>query len=293
LPAFDAGAHIDVVIAPEYNRAYSLAGDPADRKTWVLGVQREPPERGGRGGSALMHRAFRDGRVVFVSKPTNLFPLHEDATLSLLFAGGIGITPMLTMAHRLHALGKPFALHYSAASRSSAGFVPDIESAPWHEHACFHFKDEGRRAELDRLIPPYAAGMHLYTCGSARYMDGVFEHARAAGWPDEALHREFFSVPEAPPRENHPFVLKLLDSGRTLDVPADRSATDVLAEAGVKIDVKCSDGLCGVCACHYDAAASDPVDHRDVVLSAAQRRERVILCCSRAAEPGGVISLRL
>jgi reductive dehalogenase len=293
LPAFDAGAHIDVVIAPEYNRAYSLAGDPADRKTWVLGVQREPPERGGRGGSALMHRAFRDGRVVFVSKPTNLFPLHEDATRSLLFAGGIGITPMLTMAHRLHALGKPFALHYSAASRSSAGFVPDIESAPWREHVVFHFKDEGRRADLDRLIPPYAAGMHVYTCGSVRYMDGVFEQARAAGWPDDALHREFFSVPEAPPRENHPFMLQLLDSGRSLEVPADRSATDVLAEAGVKIDVKCSDGLCGVCACHYDAAASGPVDHRDVVLSAAQRRERVILCCSRAAEPGGVISLRL
>jgi hypothetical protein len=67
----------------------------------------------------------------------------------------------------------------------------------------------------------------------------------------------------------------------------------VLAEAGVKIDVKCSDGLCGVCACAYDAATSGPVDHRDVVLSAAQRRERVILCCSRAAEPGGVISLRV
>jgi ferredoxin-NADP reductase/ferredoxin len=291
LPPFDAGAHIDVVIAPEYNRAFSLAGDPADRRTWVLGVQREPPERGGRGGSALMHRAFREGRIVFASKPTNLFPLCEDASSSLLFAGGIGITPLLTMAHRLHELGRPFELHYSAASRAGAGFVPDIEAAPWRDQVQFHFKDEGRRADLPQLIPAHAAGVHLYTCGSARFMDGVFDTARAKGWPDEALHREFFSVPEAPPRENHPFVLKLAD-GRRLDVPADRSATDVLAAAGVPVDVKCSDGLCGVCACAYDASASGPIDHRDVVLSAAQRRERVILCCSRAAETGGVISLR-
>jgi reductive dehalogenase len=293
LPAFEAGAHIDVVIAPEYNRPYSLAGDPADRTTWVLGVQREPTARGGRGGSALMHRAFREGRVVFVSKPANVFPLNEQAEFSLLLAGGIGVTPLLTMAHRLHALGKPFALYYSAASRESAGFVADIEAAPWSARAHFHFKLEGQRAELGQLIPPHALGMHLYTCGSARYMDSVFEHAHRVGWPDVALHREYFSLPEAPPRERHAFVLKLLSSGRMLEVAADRSATEVLAEAGVKIDVKCSDGLCGVCACAYDADASGAIDHRDVVLSAAQRRERLILCCSRAAEPGGVIGLRL
>jgi ferredoxin-NADP reductase/ferredoxin len=292
LPAFEAGAHIDVVIAPEYNRAYSLAGDPADRHTWVLGVQREPPERGGRGGSALMHRAFREGRTVFVSKPSNLFPLREDAPHSLLLAGGIGITPMLTMAHRLHALGRSFELHYSAAGRAEAGFVDDIEAAAWRSCVQFHFKREGQRANLAQLIPPYRSGLQLYTCGSVRYMDGVFAAAQLAGWPEDALHREFFSVPEAPERENFPFVLQLAD-GRRLDVPADRSATDVMADAGVKVDVKCSDGLCGVCACAYDPDTSDPIDHRDVVLSAAQRRERVILCCSRAAGAGGVIRLKV
>jgi ferredoxin len=135
--------------------------------------------------------------------------------------------------------------------------------------------------------------MHLYCCGSPRYMDAVFDAARAAGWPDDAMHREYFQVPEAPPRLNHAFVLKLLARGRTLPVAADRAATEVLAEAGIPIDTKCSDGLCGVCAMPYDAAASDPIDHRDHVLGAAARRERVVLCCSRADEPGGVIALRL
>jgi reductive dehalogenase len=287
LPPFEAGAHVDVVIAPEYLRAFSLAGDPADRSRWVLGVQRETA---GRGGSALMHRAFREGRTVFVSKPRNHFPLEENATMSWLFAGGIGVTPLIAMAHRLHSLGRPFALHYSAPSRSSAGFVANIESAAWRERAHLHFSDAGTRADLGALVPRFEPGQHLYTCGSARYMDAVLAAAQARGWPEEALHREYFQVPEAPARESLPFVLEWPD-GRRLAVRADQRATDAMQQAGIAIDVKCTDGLCGVCARRYDAAASDPIDHRDVVLSAAQRRERVILCCSRSARDGGVIRL--
>ncbi len=296
LPPFDAGAHIDVVIAPEYQRAFSLAGNPADRHHYVLGVLREPPASeggGGRGGSALMHRAFRVGRQVFVSRPSNHFPLHEDASGTLLLAGGIGVTPLIAMAHRLHALGRPFDLHYSAASRRSAGFVADLAQVPWAAQVRFHFKDEGARADLAALVPDHRAGLQLYTCGAARYMDAVFAAAQARGWPDDALHREYFSLPEADAVVNQPFVLRLARSGRRLDVPADRSATDVLADAGIAIDVKCSDGLCGVCATRFDAAASGEVDHRDVVLSQQERAQRVILCCSRACQAGGELVIDL
>lgn len=293
LPVWDPGAHIDVVIAPEYLRPYSLAGDPAERGRWVLGVQREDPARGGRGGSALMHRAFREGRQVFVSRPRNHFALDESARAVWLLAGGIGITPLITMAHRLHALGTPFELHYSAASRRSAGFLADLQRAPWAGHVQLHLKDEGGRAELDRLLPAYEAGHQLYACGSLRYMDAVFAAAAERGWPPEALHRELFSVPEAPPRENHAFTLRLARSGRDLPVPADRSATDVLAEAGIGVPVKCSDGLCGVCATPYDAAASGPVDHRDWVLSDGERARRVVLCCSRPREAGARLVVEL
>ncbi|RVT50931.1 4Fe-4S dicluster domain-containing protein [Rubrivivax albus] len=291
LPPFDAGAHIDVVIAPEYQRAYSLAGDPADRRRWVLGVQREDPAAGGRGGSALMHRAFREGRRVFVSRPRNLFPLHEDAPMSLLMAGGIGVTPLIAMAHRLHALGRDFALHYSVASRRTAGFVADLQGAHWAPQVHWHVKDEGARADLAALVPPYQAGWRLYTCGSPRYMDGVFAAAQAAGWPEAALHREYFSVPEDPDRVDRPFVVQLAD-GRRFDVPADQTATEVLAAAGVAVDVKCSDGLCGVCATPYDADRSGPVEHRDVVLASAERTHKVILCCVRMARDGDVLVLR-
>ncbi|MCP5261156.1 MAG: 4Fe-4S dicluster domain-containing protein [Rhodoferax sp.] len=293
LPPFDAGAHIDVVIAPEYQRQYSLAGDPADTSRYVLGVLREGPENGGRGGSALMHRAFREGRTVFITKPTNHFPLHEDAPLSLLFAGGIGVTPMIAMAHRLHALGRPFVLHYSAASRKTAGFLDDLAQVPWKDKVQYHFKDEGARADLPALMPPYVAGAHVYTCGAPRYMDGVFEAGAARGWPEQALHREYFSVPDADAWVNHAFTLRLRVSGKTLEVPPERSATDVLARAGIRIDTKCSDGLCGVCATPYDAGASAEIEHRDFVLGRKEREHKIILCCSRTKETGGELVLDL
>ncbi|MDP5360187.1 MAG: ferredoxin reductase, partial [Paracoccaceae bacterium] len=120
LPPATAGAHIDVVIAPEFFRQYSLSGDPADRSKYEIAVLREDT---GRGGSKLMHRIFTEGRRVFISRPINHFPLVEDAPMTLLMGGGIGITPMIAMAHRLQSIGADFALHYSVRRRSDAGFL--------------------------------------------------------------------------------------------------------------------------------------------------------------------------
>jgi ferredoxin-NADP reductase len=250
-------------------------------------------ERQGRGGSALMHRAFSEGRQVFIGKPVNHFPLVEDAPFTLFFAGGIGVTPLIAMAHRLHALGRDFLLHYSAASRAAAGFLDELARAAWAHRVQLHLKDERGRADLAALLPRHQPDWQLYTCGSPRYMDAVFSAAAALDWPDASLHREYFQLPEAPERVNHPFQLKLARSGRVLQVPADASATEVLAQAGVAVPTKCSDGLCGVCAVAYDAATSGPVEHRDVVLGAAERQRRIILCCSRAADAGGLLVLDL
>ena len=121
-------------------------------------------------------------------------------------------------------------------------------------------------------------------------MDAVIDAAERQGYPDEARHLEYFAVPELPDYVNNPFTLRLARSGRELHVPADRSATDVLADAGVHVDVKCADGICGVCKC---TLVSGTVEHRDFVLSQAQRADAIILCQSRAAEPGGVVEIDL
>ncbi|QXT39033.1 reductive dehalogenase [Gymnodinialimonas ceratoperidinii] len=287
LPKWRAGAHLDIVVAPEFLRQYSMCGDPADRSRYQIAVLRE---EAGRGGSKLMHRIFTEGRRVFISRPINHFPLDAHATKSFLMGGGIGITPMIAMAHELHAAGRDFEMHYSGRSRATMGLLPEIAAAPWADRVRLHVTDEGSRADFAAILEGYRPGWHLYTCGAERYMASVMEAAEAAGFPEEARHLEYFSVPEVPDYVNHPFHLKLARSGRTLEVPADKSATDVLAENGIQVDVKCSDGICGVCKC---GLISGDVEHRDFVLSKAQRESGVILCQSRAAEPGGTIEVDL
>ncbi|MEL6587834.1 MAG: 4Fe-4S double cluster binding domain-containing protein, partial [Pseudomonadota bacterium] len=149
LPPWTAGAHLDIVVAPEYLRQYSMSGDPADRSVYQIGVLREED---GRGGSKLLHRIFEEGRRVFLAPPTNHFPLAEDAEQTLLFGGGIGITPMIAMAHRLHHLGRAFALHYCIPSRARAGYLRQLSHVPWAAHVHLHVSDEGTRADLPTLV---------------------------------------------------------------------------------------------------------------------------------------------
>ena len=285
LPPATAGAHIDVVVAPEFFRQYSLSGNPADRSKYQIAVLREDA---GRGGSKLLHRIFSEGRRVFVSKPINHFPLVEDARRTLLFGGGIGVTPMIAMAHRLHALGADFTLHYSIRTRVEAGFLDDLAAVPWADRVHLHISEEGSRADLAALTR-YSEGAHIYTCGPDAYMAAVMAAAEANGFPEAALHLEYFAVPEQPDYENHPFTLELKD-GRQIAVSADQSASDALLAAGVHVDVKCSDGLCGVCKC---GVISGEVEHRDFVLSKTQRESEMILCQSRAAAPDEVVKIDL
>ena len=131
----------------------------------------------------------------------------------------------------------------------------------------------------------YKPGWHVYTCGPDRYMDAVIVAAEQAGFTEDERHLEYFSVPEQPDYVNHNFTLKLARSGREFLIPADKTATDVLAENGIHVDVKCSDGICGVCKC---GLLDGEVEHRDFVLSKKQREGAIILCQSRAADDGVV-----
>ena len=287
LPQWQAGAHLDVVVAPEFFRQYSMSGNPADRSKYQIGVLREDE---GRGGSKLMHRIFSEGRKIFISKPINHFPLVEEGNKHFLMGGGIGITPMIAFAHECYAKGLNFELHYSAASRATAGFLQDLTIFPWAEKVALYFSDEGSRADLDKILDGYQPGWHVYTCGPDRYMRGVTEAAQRQGFPETACHLEYFSVPELPEYENHDFRLMLARSGKELLIPADKSATDILTDNGIMIDVKCTDGICGVCKC---GLISGEVAHRDFVLSNKQREDSVILCQSRAAHPNGVVVVDL
>ncbi len=287
LPKWHAGAHIDIVVAPEYLRQYSLCGDPSDRSKYQIAVLREDA---GKGGSKLLHRIFAEGRKIFISKPINHFPLASEGTKHFLMGGGIGITPMIAFAHECHAKGVDFELHYSASTSMSAGFVDDLKAFPWADKVRLHFSDRKERADFDSILNGYQPDWHIYACGPERYMTGVMDAAERLGFPEEARHLEYFSVPELPDYENHEFTLRLKESDKEFQVPADKSAAEVLIENGYPIDLKCSDGICGVCKC---GLAEGNVEHRDFVLSKAQREDAIILCQSRAAQKDGVVVIDL
>jgi reductive dehalogenase len=287
LPAWTAGGHLDVVVTPGLLRQYSMSGDPADTSKYQIGVLREDD---GRGGSKMMHRIFNEGRRVFISKPINHFELEEEATKTFLMGGGIGITPMIAFAHRLHALGRNFELRYSASTREGAGYVADLSSMPWADKVSMHFSDEGSRADLDAVLSDYQPGWHVYTCGPEPYMQCVIDSATKGGFPEAAQHLEYFSVPEQPDYVNHEFTVKLARSGREFTIPEDQTISDVLVDAGIHIDVKCSDGICGVCNC---TVLEGEIEHRDFVLSMEQRKTQMISCQSRAAPGSSKITLDL
>lgn len=287
LPKWSAGAHIDIVVAPEYLRQYSLCGDPNDRTKFEVAVLREDA---GRGGSKLLHRIFEVGRKIFISKPINHFPLVSDGKKQFLMGGGIGITPMIAFAHECHAKGIDFELHYSASQKSNAAFIVDLKNKEWADKVCFHFSDEDGRADFDAILSDYKERSHVYACGPEHYMIAVMDAAERQGFPEDARHVEYFSVPELPEYKNHDFTLRLASSDKEFAVPADKSAADILLENGYPIDIKCSDGICGVCKC---GLKSGEVEHRDFVLSKTQRQSAIILCQSRAAQKNGIIEIDL
>ena len=287
LPAWTAGAHIDVLVAPEFLRQYSMSGDPADRRTYQIAVLRED---NGRGGSAFLHRIFTEGRKVFISYPINHFGLVPHDGITYLMGGGIGITPMIAFAHELHAKGKPFALHYSVSRPEDEVFCDDLQQVPWAEHVTRHISSAGSRLALDSFFKGADKQSHIYSCGPEAYMAAIAEHAAQAGFSEAQIHQEFFAVPDVGDYENHPFQLAIASTGQMIDVAADETAADALIKQGFAVDVKCSDGLCGVCQCGYQDGV---VDHRDFVLSHAQKQSQIILCQSRARDKDGVIRLDL
>ena len=136
------------------------------------------------------------------------------------------------MAHRLYALGRAFELHYSVRDRSATAFLRDLDAFPWRKKVHLHVTSENSRLDPDAILNEYADGSHLYTCGPERYLTAVLAAAATHGWPEAAVHTEYFSTPEVAEYENHPFTIRLAASNRKIVVPADKSAAIALIEHG-------------------------------------------------------------
>jgi vanillate O-demethylase ferredoxin subunit len=290
LPAFTAGAHIDVHIPGGLVRQYSLCNTPLDRSCYVIGVLREPASRG---GSVAMHERVSEGDCLEVSPARNLFPLSPDARRHLLFAGGIGLTPLLSMAEQLLADGAEFELHVSARTRSRLPFAERLLAPDMARHVRMHLDDgdADQQLDLDAVLKEADPRSHLYVCGPKGYIDWVLGAAIQAGWAAERLHKEHFSNgAAAQAKDAVAFEVLLARSGKVVSVAADCSIVGALADAGVEVPVSCGEGICGTC---LTRVIDGTPDHRDLFLGPEEqaRNDQMTPCCSRSKSARLVLDL--
>ncbi len=292
LPAFEAGAHIDVHVGDgkggEIVRQYSLCGDPADRMRYRIGVLRD---RASRGGSIAVHETLKEGVELTISAPRNHFPLTTgDSGKAYLFGGGIGVTPMIAMAHTLHQLGQDFELHYSSHAPAQAAFLDELKASPFATRVSLHFSEGGPpgRADATRILASAPPGAHVYTCGPTGYMDWVMDAARNLGFPSGRIHFEYFQVEVKTGGDS--FTVVAQASGKEVVVDPEETITSALERIGIRIQVSCEQGICGTCMC---TVLEGTPDHRDSYQTDEEKEanDQITVCCSRSLTSKLVLDL--
>ncbi len=275
LPAAEPGAHVDVHIPGGKIRQYSLCNDPTAPGHYRIAVKREAD---GRGGSRWLHEELAPGMELPVTAPRNNFGLARDAARHVFVAGGIGITPFVSMVRHLGATGGDFTLHYCAQSAATAPLYAELATLcqPGQLRGWFSRAPGGRRFDATTLPGP-EPGTHIYCCGPAGLVEAV--RAATAHWPAEQIHFEVFAPTPDENFKPEPFDIRVASTGEVIRVPAHESALSVLRERGFPLAASCEMGVCGSCVCGYSDGI---VIHRDAFLDASRRQEKLALCVSRA-----------
>jgi vanillate O-demethylase ferredoxin subunit len=285
VPRWQAGAHVRVALPNGGDRPYSLMALPGlAAGTLALGVLREEASTG---GSQFMH-ALKIGDVVRASAPVNNFHLHEGSAPALLFAGGIGVTPILSMAAELTARSSPFRLHYAGRTQGLLAFLPQLQEI-CAEGLSVHYDSDASRLDIAAALGAAAANAHVYVCGPSGMIDAVKAGALAAGVPADRIHDELFKS-EQPASPDRPFEVEIRSTGQVVGVAAGQSIIRALEAAGLEVLYDCQRGDCGICQC---GVIEGVPDHRDVILSDDERASNKVMqiCVSRAKSERLVLDL--
>ena len=288
LPAFTAGAHIDLHLPGGLLRSYSLLNDPQETHRYRIGVNRDAHSRG---GSRHMHEQLRTGAELTISTPRNLFAMDESSAFNVFIAGGIGITPMLSMIARSQTLGTPWRLHYAARTRQHAGFLDLLaayQGQPGAEvQLNFDQEPGGQMLNLNAVIAAIPEGAHVYACGPQPLL-AAYEQATTS-LPPARVHREYFGAKEAAATDGS-YTVTLARSLRTLQIQPGQTLLDGLIAIGAEPTFSCQQGICGTC--EVRVLEGTP-DHRDMVLTEAEQaaNDRMMVCCSGAKSTRLVLDL--
>ncbi|MGF6904891.1 vanillate O-demethylase ferredoxin subunit [Paraburkholderia sp. GAS348] len=292
LPAFEAGSHIDLHVPLGPMRQYSLYDLPGENPCYRIGVLRAPQSRG---GSVKLLDDVQVGDTLTISAPRNHFALHSgQEDRSILFAGGIGITPILCMAQQLARERRPFEMHYCGRTLSRMAFVDRLQQAQFGDESQVHVHVDdgtpGQQLDASSSIGSPSPDKHLYVCGPTGFMDHILQTARELGWDEGHLHREYFAAAPIDYSDDERFEIEIGSSGRIIEVHADQSAAHALLDAGFNLPLSCEQGVCGTC---ITKVLDGVPDHRDLYLTDEERasNDSFMPCCSRAKTSRLVLDL--
>lgn len=281
---FPPGSHINIAVLiddfPDH-RSYSLTG--SGDNTYKIAVRRSDKSRG---GSRYMW-SLEEGARLKITEPHNLFSLAFGKPDYLLVAGGIGITPIITMAEALKRTGHKYRLAFANRARGNIPFHDELAAAHG-DKLDLYISEEGRRIDIAQEIDTLAPDGQLYLCGPM----GLLEDAKAA-WkasrrPIASLRFETFGT--AGHHAPEPFVVKIPRLAQEITVAANETMLHALAKHGIDVMSDCERGECGLCAIDILACDSE-IDHRDVFFNEDQRRanDKICACVSRAI--GGTLTV--
>lgn len=278
LVRFSAGSHIDVHLKNGLTRQYSLSNSSHENHRYVIGVLNDENSRG---GSRCMHNEYHEGDILTIGQPRNFFEIHAETQSALLFAGGIGITPILSMAYQLKQQNIPFELHYFVRSHEMLAFYGNL-TTHFAEHLHVHIQDQPEtQCNLQQVLATPSAKKHLYVCGPRGFMDFIRETAQQMNWQTPQLHQEHFVAQKQTQQNDEAFTIEILGSDQKIEVAAHQTATQALIEHGFNIPVSCEQGICGTC---ITSVVSGIPEHRDLFMTDEEHamNNQFTPCCSRS-----------
>jgi len=287
-PSFTPGAHIQIHLPSGKIRSYSLVNPSFEKDKYQIAVKLE---RNGRGGSREMHEQIKMGTSLMISTPKNNFVLYENVQKYILVAGGIGITPLISMAHKLIELEKHFEFHICAKEQELIPFQYELQNWSFAPNVEIHLDQNGKSSiELNKVLAKPDQQSLVYVCGPSGFNNWIKNEGQKIGWSSDQIKEEVFSRTLSNSIETKPFEVVLSKSQKTITVAQDESIIDALLMNQVKVEYTCLQGTCGSC---ITPVLEGEVDHRDAVLSEAEKRagNKMCLCVSRAKQGKIVLDL--
>ncbi len=275
LPEFTAGAHISVRAPNGMVRKYSLCNDPGENDRYVIAVLREAQ---GRGGSISIADDVREGDEILITPPHNDFPLVPSPAGYIFIAGGIGITPILSMIRHLKSGGSAkFKLYYCTRSQAQTAFYDELSAPEFRDQVVIHHDGGDLERALDLWPVLENPKGHVYCCGPRGLMEAVRD--MTGHWNASSIHFEAFNEAQSHKPEDRPFRVRLARSGDVIEVPIGKTILESIRAAGHEAPSSCESGTCGTC---KTVLLAGEADHRDLVLSAGERSGNIMICVSRA-----------